>query len=473
MTTRLNLIPILIFIHAFAINAQNLPTRLAYDGLLWSENDSFYVKGHTWDQPWTFTTTLRDTVDLGTDGFPGQSIKVWTTTDTLTIPYVNAPDEQWLYIKVGSVKDTTIYRLRFNEQNSVYTDEVVRQKKGKITISVPETYELANIILYLTDCSQKTSNHPESGDYVQQVIRHFSPFKNHHLIQVLNKKCRENNYWSTYYGFRENSICFDFNGRFLTFSTPYKTAYWDDSEISGGEFRNLLYLIQDFADQSGFRAFYAAHKNYYNSLEKREAELLPIAQMWEWLEKDFPQRKDAYTIIFSPLIGGSHSTQQFYKGSSRTPEFQECIMFINSTEGIDAQKEYTEKIKEGLMSGIVFTEIDHNYVNPASNEFRKEIIDLMNNKNEWATEAAQKNYPSEMAIFNEYMTHALFCLYITEKYEAGQAQKIIESRLNLMNRRGYLKFKAFNEILTTEMAHRKKTVYQSYRQIIESLNKIK
>lgn len=473
MPTRRLLFVAFLLLPFFGIYAQNTPAHLAYDGVLWSPNDTFYVKGGNWEKAWAFTTTQKDTIDLGTDGFPGQNMKVWTTSDTLLVPYVNAPYEQWLYLKVASARDTTVYRLRFNEQASAYPDAYIQQRKGKVVFTIPAAYELANIILYLTDLAPKTGNYPTQTTYSQEVRAHFSPYKKHPLIRLLNKKCLEDDYWSTYYGFRENSICFDFEGALLSFNTPYKQVYWDNTDVLGGQFRNLLFLVQDFADQSGFRDFYAAHHAYYTQLEKREAALLPVEVMWKWLETAFPQRKDAYKIVFSPLIDGSHSTQQFHKGSFQNPCFQECVMFINSTEALDTHTEYPEKLKEGLMSGIVFTEIDHNYVNDATRQHMDAVNALMIDKDFWATKAAQQNYPSTFAIFNEYMTHALFCLYVTETYDKELAQQIIEKRVALMDRRGFIQFKPFMDILLEQMAHRKGTVYAAYGEIVARMKGIR
>jgi hypothetical protein len=125
------------------------------------------------------------------------------------------------------------------------------------------------------------------------------------------------------------------------------------------------------------------------------------------------------------------------------------------------------------MSGIVFTEIDHNYVNDATRQHIDAVNALMTDKDFWATQAAQKNYPSTFAIFNEYMTHALFCLYVTETYEKELAQQIIEKRVLLMDRRGFIKFKPFMDILLQQMAHRKETVFSLYKASIEAMKVIR
>lgn len=474
MLRKLIILKLLTFLITTVIFSQNIPDRISYPDTLWTNNDTFYVNGNLWDKEWALTTNKSDTVDLGTDGFEGMYVKVWTKEDTITIPYVNAPFEQWIFIPIASINDTTIYRLRFNQQGSKFSESYVSKNRGNISFQIPEVYELANIILYLSDCSVLTGNHSENSEYAKSVIKQFGSFKSHPLIQILNRKSLNGNHWSTYYGFRENSICFKFEeNNSLQYSTPYKHVYNDNSEILGGEFRNLLYLVQDFVNQTDFRTFYNKNSKYYSKLESRQKALLPITKMWKWLENEFTQNFNSYKVIFSPLIEGSHSTQQFYKGSYRYPAFRECIMFINSPEKIDLNKEYSDRIKEGVMSGIVFTEIDHNYVNPTSADNIIAIRDLIKNKDLWATKNAQENYQSEYAIFNEYMTHSLFCLYVKENYKEEDSKVIINQRIKLMERRGFIKFEKFNDTIFQILKGRTKTVSEMYPSLIKILQEIK
>jgi hypothetical protein len=46
--------------------------------------------------------------------------------------------------------------------------------------------------------------------------------------------------------------------------------------------------------------------------------------MWKWMEGQFPQRYQGYKVIFSPLIGGAHSTQKFSDDG-----YSETVMFIS------------------------------------------------------------------------------------------------------------------------------------------------
>jgi hypothetical protein len=261
---------------------------------------------------------------------------------------------------------------------------------------------------------------------------------------------------------------YEFNKNQIVKGANYNYVFGDDWEAFSNLFTELLPLIQNFSDESDFRKFYRKHKNHYHNEINRVTELLPIKNMWNWLEKEFPIKQNAYKIIFSPLIGGSHSTQKYYgKDIKNDTYFSESIMFICDANRIDSKKELTSKQKEGLMSGIVFTEIDHNYVNPISNKYKKEISEIFNSKI-WSDE---KNawYKNPQSVFNEYMTHSVFCIWILENYDKETADYVISERVKMNSeRRGFVKFKAFNdEMMKLKKENSTKTISELYPQIIE------
>ena len=100
------------------------------------------------------------------------------------------------------------------------------------------------------------------------------------------------------------------------------------------------------------------------------------------------------------------------------------------------------------------------------------IKELITNKDFWATSEAQQNYSSEFSIFNEYMTHSIFCLYVLEKYESKIAEEIVNRRIQLMERRGYPKFEEFTNRLIRIMKDNPKTIYESYNEIIAEMKNI-
>jgi hypothetical protein len=198
--------------------------------------------------------------------------------------------------------------------------------------------------------------------------------------------------------------------------------------------------LEDFSSQTGFREFYQSQREYYNRLIEMMTDQMPIDRQWKWLEDRFPDKYDYYKITFSPLVNGSHSTNNF-----ETDDFKETIMFICGP--IEGQK-FPEKIKEGLMTRVVFTEIDHNYVNPISDKFEKEIDRAFKDRSEWTSGKDSKNYGSPVSVFNEYMTWSVFNLYALDTY-GEEDFKIINDRVELQMTewRGFSKFKEFNQRL--------------------------
>ena len=123
-------------------------------------------------------------------------------------------------------------------------------------------------------------------------------------------------------------------------------------------------------------------------------------------------------------------------------------MFVCGPDIYDKQN-ITQKEKEGLLSGKVFTEIDHNYVNPITDKYQKTIESIFSKREVWVSSGGDtRSYETPESVFNEYMTHSIFCLYVLDKYSPELSDFIIQKRESLMADGGhYIKFKEFNRAL--------------------------
>lgn len=67
------------------------------------------------------------------------------------------------------------------------------------------------------------------------------------------------------------------------------------------------------------------------------------------------------------------------------------------------------------------------------------------------------------------MTHSVFCIWILENYDKETADYVISERVKMnAERRGFIKFKAFNdEIMKLKKENSTKTITELYPQIIE------
>jgi len=442
-------IALLFLIAIHAASAQDLITH--YPKTLKVTSDSIHYRWNYFSK--VFKAALKnDTVNTGSDGSIGLVGTVYYGKDSVIVPYTNLPNRQITYFNIEKPDGKkVVFMFRFNGVSAAFPVDYIAKNTGNVQVEIPEVYELANIIWTLSPSGMRATDLYKDSPYYTRMLAHFKPYLNHPIFLQLD--FADSVYYDNYYDFRENSFMYRFNKNKLTNTGPYYYVWGDDEKEN--LFTKLLPLAEDFAQKSKFRDFYKANQSFYLEKIKREAELMPVKSMWTWLETNFPKRKyQSYKVVFSPLIGGSHSTQNF-SSYNINGSFAETVMFICGTDRYE-KPTWTEKQKEGLMSGIIFTEIDHNYVNPVSRTYRKQIDSVYSNRAYWANEV--KGYNSSENVFNEYMTHAVFCLWVTDTYDKATADVVINLREDLMvNKRKFSKFKEFNQVLLT-MHQKDKTV---------------
>jgi len=446
------------------------PVYTAHKDTLRSEDRAFTVKFSTSDKRHTLSAGSRDTIDYGMDGRRGASITAWIGKDSITIQNSSFPYFQVHYIPIVLAGKPYIFRWHFNDVRGYFTKDYITEHDGKVQIIVPEVFELANVILALSPAGRKATNIRKEGDYYNEVMTYFKPFQDHPLFKKLNFESAA--YMKSYYEFRENSICFNFEGDKLVGSENYFFIYGSDDSTYSNLFSNNRTEIADFAKTSGFRDFYKKHTRYYEELISEERQMMDAEDMWSWLEKEFPRPKfRSYKVIFSPLILASHSTQRFAVWDFQAEQrFQECVMFVSGPEIYDTRKELSEMQKSGFVSGIVFTEIDHNYVNERSHDYEESIDSIFSKRALWVDPKQETGYyGSPVGVFNEYMTHALFCLYALGRFEPQTAAFLIAAREQLMvSHRGFTEFPAFNKALVSlKKEHPSSNVYALYPRMLD------
>ena len=105
----------------------------------------------------------------------------------------------------------------------------------------------------------------------------------------------------------------------------------------------------------------------------------------------------------------------------------------------------SDEEKEAISARIVFTEIDHNYVNPTTDKY-PEINNLLDPLDCW--NAGKQGYGVSYATFNEYMTWAVFSLYLKDNFDDETFKKRNKADAGVMARgRGFIKFEAFNDFV--------------------------
>ncbi len=324
----------------------------------------------------------------------------------------------------------------------------------KVIYEIPMTYELMHIAIALTDTtiiSNGYNIHNEvinkNSDYYKEVINYFAPFKNHPLIVELNKSLRKSA--SNYiYNVQIGCILVLENNNFdkAKIMPWIRRAYINLKAVNKKN-------IENFVEVSKFEDFYNQYKKYYMAKLKDVQQNANVNEQQKWLEKEFPSRYNSYRIIVSPLTGDTHFTQRFrFKGK------RQCIMWVKTFD--NANKE-NNRINKARYIGTVMTEIDHNYVNPVSDKYKKELNRIIDEiqRTKWTNGGASSSYKTGYKVFNEYMTHAVYLLFATQELKDSEKALVVKSKIDVMIRaRKFVKFAEFYEQLKLLYQERKSKV---------------
>lgn len=357
-------------------------------------------------------------------------------------------------LTVSLGKETKTLNINFIPPFHPSFSKNYKKRPGTIVIENTPLYELVNVVYAITEKGSRDNiTFNTYSPYFKEVQQYFAPYKDHPIVKLINKDYKQ--FDASYRMMRESAYNYSFKGDKIVVSGPYQNFE------EGNTVFDHLELWEDFAQKSKFRQFYADHKQLYEEEIAKAKAHLPLRQMWSWCEGRFAERYQTYRIVISPLIEGFHSTQHVSSQS-----FNECVMFISRLGNFG--RERTKKEIEALYSGIVFTEIDHNYVNPLSDKFTKELDNAFGSA-KWVKGRQAEEYGSGKAFFNEYMTHALYLLYIQDYYTPAELATVEKSRIELMINRGFPLFREFYTYLAElyKDPQVKKDIGSAYPKLIE------
>lgn len=353
-------------------------------------------------------------------------------TDIDSISFEVERNKRYDFNIVLNNKDTCWTQIN-TVPNFAFSKKYVQNNKGKFSFEIPEVQELVHIIIALTPTGIKDENMVEhEGGYYKSVTNYFEKYKSEPIIQKIDDVLKRGQYSVL----KMDACGFVFDNDKIVKDGVYNKLSWD-----GGNYAEpFIKEFEHFAKISDFRKFYASNSSFYNEQMTKMEKQTPIGKQWKWLEKRFNSSYDNYRITFSPLVNGSHSTNKFMQD-----DFKQTVMFIC---GPIENSKFNDKVVEGLMTRIVFTEIDHNYVNPVSDVYRNDIDKSLKDIEKWATKDAISNYGNKYAVFNEYMTWGVFTLYALENF-SNKDFEIINARTEkqMSEWRGFTKFKDFNHKL--------------------------
>jgi uncharacterized protein DUF4932 len=301
---------------------------------------------------------------------------------------------------------------------------------SRVRIVIPEVYELANVIIAMTTFGQTNSVAVRrTGAYYQEVNATFSTFREHPSMREL--QLGSSNPLLQYYEFRDNSSAYVFENGEIRRNAAASTSW------SRNLFRDRRAAAQSFADASQFRTFFAANESVYVDQIARYRAAAEVDDIAAWLEREFPGiRYRHYTVVLSPLVYGSHS--------ANFPSTNEAIFFVAGPD-VTSDASTSPGVRKAVIQRILFTEIDHAFVNPVTDRNRSAVTAAFQNRGKWTTDESSF-YDSPITVFNEYMTWAVFLLYAQDRLSEADFNSL--RQLTVQQMEGSRRFQRFGAFFT-------------------------
>ena len=275
------------------------------------------------------------------------------------------------------------------------------QAQENLIVELPETYELSNVILALTEygISDKWEVQKNS-DYYREVMTYFEPVKNHPLLDSVNYSRAK---WDYYLSFRTDSYAYTFDA---TGKLKRVNDFYSMGELK--PFDTHLALINDFVTKSNFRQFYQQHQTFYNYIINNYKTYFHVEASFTFLNERIGKpanfsSKQKYIVVLSPLV--------YRMNCHRDIDDNTVADFPTASEDFINGITSGNPISRVVQSHDLFTEMDHGYINPISDKYEKLIAQSFDTK-KWDMESGYEG----ISVFNEYMTWAAYDLFIKEYF---------------------------------------------------------
>lgn len=395
-------------------------------------------------------------------------VKYISKTDSVSFEVNSSSNIDFIITNVNG--DSCYQKIKGHEYvpEATYPKSYMKSKRGKVEVSVPEVYELVSVIIALTQTGELENGLVNKDDaYYNRVKEYFKAFIDDTVIAEVDKFIKEN---GEYY-LRTNAYAFQFSksGKIKKSKVYNRIVYTED------EPNYLLPFIaglQDFSDKSNFRYFYQKEESFYKREISFIKDSLNYSDMISWLEKQFPTiRYDYHNIIFSPLTGYNQGMIWFdFNG------FKELQPHVNFPYSVPQNLIINDQSKIVFRGNILFTELNHGYLNKEADKYDKLINVALENKRNKLIDPSKGSgyYGSPSETFKEYMNWALVSLRYIDYCSENDLPTLFTRNENYMLRRGFTQFPAFQKFIIGLYRNREKqqTLADLYPQIIEWFHKL-
>jgi len=209
----------------------------------------------------------------------------------------------------------------------------------------------------------------DSSEYKTQVIEHFGPYRDHPVVQMLNRLSMQPGMLN--FSAPSNIMLFtdqDLNLRkdFVTDDFVIKRAGGIDSLVK------FLDLLKDFATESSFTSFFGAHIGFYTQLADNTIKNLGRIDYIDELENFYGQAQRSYNIVLVPLYG--------HVGFGNSLLFPDGKRELYCTIGPRGVSENVPSFgDESYLKNLIRHEFSHPFVNPLTEKYWDKIRDYSEN----------------------------------------------------------------------------------------------
>ena len=456
------------FLFVFAANAQDKLPVIKSNVSVISIKDGKQVKNNNW----TLVPEAKPDV-YEAELINGKPHEVTFITDIDRISFTVEEGKKYDFIiqKGDQLCYTQIVGTRFLPA-AVFDKKFQAEHKGKTSVEIPEMYELVNIAIAMTPTGIADKDLVyQNSDYYTRMRAWFDKYQNHPLLAAFDAELKKNanNYFNL--KMNGNSFEFDKNGKIVK-SKIYDRTGWGKKNA----LEPFLAQLQSFADETNFRKFYQENRKTYDEQTVFYRDVANIAEMKRWLDKNFPTSNnyDFYRIVFSPLVAYNQSTIWFESNG-----FKELQPHVNFPYEQDLKRSFKDAPlspqSEIVFRGdIVFTEINHGYINPEADKYAARIAKAISNRDFWVEKKMGPRYYGGNGVFTEYMNWGLVSLRFVDYAPREEQDRMIAAVDRMMTKgRGFPQFEAFDKFLVDLYRNRKtnQTLADLYPQIIEWFEK--
>jgi len=308
---------------------------------------------------------------------------------------------------------------------SSFSDDYVDVYANQVVVETNPGFELVYVLLALAGEPYARSV-DQNTPYYDAMMQYFKPYEHHQAVDDFKTFMNNNSLPTAAMLFAYDSV-----DNTLVFNDEHESA-------SMHRFNTIIPELNRFMEASDFDTFYADYTLMYQ--ETIDDYPVDLMSMWSWFEARGENSYDVLRLVTSPLLGSHHYTHRFK--DHRHGGFEEMVAFVpveyKGASQLPFDEDTTAKL---LLTQMMFTEIAHHYVNPITDQHLHEVFGLMD-EDAWYQ---GPGYGHAGLVFNEYMTWALFALYVYDVYGEHTAlvmQDVVDDIM--VNHRQFTHFKSFN-----------------------------